>query len=265
MRLMKSAIVAVLLAASPAFASGEAREPRLPDGGFSFSNPIFGKYDRAQLQRGFQVYKEICASCHGLKFVAFRDLEGIGFTKEEVKAIAKGYTGTNVNLDTGEVEDRPGLPTDYFPSPYQNEEAAAAANNGAAPPDLSLVVKARAGGAPYIYSLLTGYREAPPKTVKNSVGKHEKFKLSAGQNYNPYFPGFKIAMARQLEDGKIEYQDGTKATEKQMAADVAAFLTWAAEPKLEQRRQTGVSVLLFLAMLSVLSYLSYKRIWADVK
>jgi ubiquinol-cytochrome c reductase cytochrome c1 subunit len=265
MRLIKSALIAAFVMASPAFAAGKVHEPRMPDGGFSFSNPIFGKYDRAQLQRGFQVYKEVCASCHGLKFVAFRDLQGIGFTEEEVKAIAKGYTGTSVNIDTGEVEDRPGLPTDYFPSPYPNEEAAAAANNGAAPPDLSLIVKARAGGAPYVYSLLSGYHEAPPKTVKNAEGKQEKFELSAGQNYNPYFPGFKIAMAQQLEDGKIEYQDGTKATEKQMAADVAAFLAWSAEPKLEQRRQMGVSVLLFLSLLSVLSYLSYKRIWADVK
>jgi ubiquinol-cytochrome c reductase cytochrome c1 subunit len=264
MRLIKSALIAALaLAGSSVLASSEGHT--LKDVQWSFSNPVFGKYDRAQLQRGFQVYKEVCASCHGLKFVAFRDLEGIGFTKEEVKNIAKGYPGQSTDPDTGSEIERPGLPIDYFPSPYANDEAAASANNGAAPPDLSLVVKARAGGPAYIYSLLTGYHEKAPATVKNSEGKDEKFEISEGQNYNPYFPGMKIAMARQLEDDKIIYQDGTKATEAQLAKDVTAFLMWTAEPKLEARRKMGVSVLMFLGLMTVLTYLSYKRIWKDVK
>jgi ubiquinol-cytochrome c reductase cytochrome c1 subunit len=260
---LKSAVVAMLalLGGSTALAS-EAREPR--DVIWSFSNPVLGKFDHAQLQRGFQVYKEVCASCHSLKQVAIRDLAEIGFTPEEVKHIAKGYSMTDVNPDTGESVDRPGLPTDYFPSPYANPEAATAANNGAAPPDLSLVVKAREGHAPYIYSILMGYDEKVPLQVANAEGKMEKFELAAGQNFNPWFAGNKIAMAKQLTDGRIDYQDGTKATADQMARDVTAFLMWAAEPKLEERRHMGVNVLLFLGVLIGLTYISYKRIWKDV-
>ncbi len=265
MRLLKTATLAALIVAGSALAASDARHPHGPAGGFSFDNPVVGKFDRAQLQRGFQVYKEVCAACHSLKFVAFRDLTGIGFTPEEVKNIAKGYTMTDISPDTGESIDRPGLPTDYFPSPYANEEAAKAANNGAAPPDLSLIVKAREGGPKYVYSLLTGYHEKPPATVKNSEGEDEKFELTEGQNYNPYFPGMKIAMARQLEDGKLEYADKTKATEHQLAKDVTAFLMWTAEPKLEQRRQTGITVLMFLAVLVGLTYFSYKRVWRGLK
>jgi ubiquinol-cytochrome c reductase cytochrome c1 subunit len=264
MRLLTSAVAAGLALITSV--SGFAAEARHPvDVEWSFSNPLFGKYDRAQLQRGFQVYKEVCASCHSLKQVALRDLQGIGFTENEVKAIAKGYTMSDINPDTGEVVDRPGLPTDYFPSPYPNAEAAQAANNGAAPPDLSLMVKAREGHAEYLYSLLLGYDEKPPAQIKNSEGKMEKFEILAGQNYNPWFPGYKIAMGKQLENGKIDYQDGTRATAQQMAKDVTAFLMWTAEPKLEDRRRMGVSVLLFLAVLIGLTFVSYKRIWKDVR
>lgn len=263
MRLIKTALMLLMLAGPTAFAEDHVWEPQ--DEQWSFSNPVFGKFDRAQLQRGFQVYKEVCAACHSLKQVAIRDLTGIGLTADEVKAVAKGYTMTDIDPDTGETVDRPGLPTDYFPKPYANEEAAKAANNGAAPPDLSLIVKAREGGAPYVYSILTGYHHTPPKTLPNSEGKPEPFVLTEGQNYNPYFPGMKIAMARQLEDGKLQYADGTKATEKNLAKDVTAFLMWAAEPKLEQRRQMGVSVLIFMALMIGLTYVSYKRVWKDVK
>ncbi len=263
MRLIKTALMSLLIAGSSVVAKDQVWEP--VDQQWSFSNPIFGKYDRAQLQRGFQVHKEVCSSCHSLKQVAIRDLTGIGLTVDEVKALAKGYTHPDIDPDTGETIDRPGLPTDYFSSPYANDEAAKAANNGAAPPDLSLVVKAREGGAPYVFSILTGYHHTPPKTLPNSEGKSEPFVLTEGQNYNPYFPGMKIAMARQLEDGKLEYADGTKATEQQLAKDVTAFLMWTAEPKLEQRRQMGISVLIFMSLLIGLTYVSYKRVWKDVK
>jgi ubiquinol-cytochrome c reductase cytochrome c1 subunit len=263
MRLLTSAVAAGLaFLATTSFAANKPREPLHET--WSFSNPLIGKYDHAQLQRGFQVYKEVCAACHSLKQVAIRDLHDIGFTEDEVKHIAKGYTMTDINPDTGESMDRPGLPTDYFPSPYANPEAAKAANNGAAPPDLSLVVKAREEHAAYVYSLLLGYDEKIPAQAPNSEGKMEKFEIAAGQNYNPWFPGSKIAMAKQLEDGKIDYQDGTRATAKQMAKDVTAFLMWAAEPKLEERHRMGVNVMLFLAVLVGLTYFSYKRIWKDI-
>lgn len=217
-------------------------------------NGVFGTFDRAQLQRGFQVYKEVCAACHGLERIAFRNLADLGFSEPEVKAIAKAYEVPSLDEKTGEPSTRPGIPSDYFPSPYPNEIAARAANNNALPPDLSLITKARHHGPEYLYSLLTGY-ENPPAGYEVPQGLH----------FNPYFANLNIAMPKPLNDGQVTYADGTNATVDQMAKDVSAFLTWAAEPKMEARKRTGVGVIIFLLIMTGLAYVAYRRVWADVK
>lgn len=227
---------------------------------WSFSGP-FGKYDPQQLQRGFQVYREVCSSCHSLDFVAFRNLADPGgphFTEEEVAALAAEYQITDGPDDMGDMFERPGRPSDYFPAPFANEQAARASNGGAYPPDLSLIAKARAGGPDYLVALLTGYRDPPAG-----------FDLLEGMNYNEYFQGHQIAMPPPLAEGSITtngnnaYEDGTPATVPQMAADVAAFLMWAAEPHLETRKQTGVKVILFLLVMTGLLYAAKRKVWSD--
>jgi ubiquinol-cytochrome c reductase cytochrome c1 subunit len=229
---------------------------------FSFDGP-FGKYDRQQLQRGFQVYKEVCASCHGLNYVAFRNLEDLGYGEEEIKAIADKWQIEVPSVDpkTGEASTRKAIPADKFPDPYPNEVAARAANNNALPPDLSLMTKARHGGAAYVASLLTGYRDS--KSYKNDHGKPLPADVQPGKGlyFNPYFPNLNIAMPPPLRDDQVSYADGTKASAKQMATDVSAFLAWTAEPKLENRKATGWAVLIFLLFATVLSYLAYQNIW----
>jgi ubiquinol-cytochrome c reductase cytochrome c1 subunit len=230
---------------------------------FSFDGP-FGKYDREQLQRGFQVYKEVCSACHSMKLVAFRDLEEIGFTKPEVKAIAKQWAVEvpSINPDTGEPATRKALPSDYFPSPYANETAARAANNNALPPDMSLLAKAREGGAHYIYSIVTGYQAQPADLLK----RFPDAKTPTGLHYNPYFANLNIAMPPPLvADGQVTYADGKKASVDQMAQDAAAFLMWAAEPKLENRHRWGVVVILYLLIATGLAYGAYRNIWRNVK
>ena len=223
----------------------------------------FGKYDRAQLQRGMQVYQEVCSACHGLKFVAFRDLAQLGYTEGQVKALAASYQVPGIDPATGEATTRPGLPTDNFPSPYPNAVAAAAANNNAIPPDLSLMTKARGNGTAYLYSLLTGYQEPSAELL-------EQFPDTApgiGLYHNPYFPNLNLAMAPPLTvDGQVTYAEGNpEPTVDQMAQDVSAFLAWTAEPTLEKRRQTGWAVLGFLLFATILAYLSKKQIWSAVK
>ncbi len=215
---------------------------------------VFGTFDRAQLQRGFQVYKEVCSACHGLERIAFRNLSALGFSEAEVKALAKAKDIPSVDPRTGEPSTRPGLPSDYWPSPFPNETAARAANNNALPPDLSLIIKARPDGQNYVHSLLTGYGKPVPAGLEISEGLH----------FNPYFHSVAIAMAHPLNDDQVTYADGTKATVDQMSMDVTAFLRWTAEPELEKRRQTGVAVLIFLGILSVLSWLTYRKVWAGV-
>lgn len=230
---------------------------------FSFDGP-FGHYDREQLQRGFQVYKEVCSACHSMKLVAFRDLEQIGFTKPEVKAIAKQWAVEvpSINPDTGEPATRKALPSDYFPSPYANEVAARAANNNALPPDMSLLAKAREGGAHYIYSIVTGYQAQSAEMLK----RFPDAKTPTGLHYNPYFANLNIAMPPPLvADGQVTYADGTKATVDQMAQDAAAFLMWAAEPKLENRHRWGIVVILYLLIATGLAYGAYRNIWRDQK
>jgi ubiquinol-cytochrome c reductase cytochrome c1 subunit len=214
---------------------------------------VFGSFDQAALQRGLQVYKGVCAGCHGLKYLAFRNLEALGYSEEEVRAIAADFFVEDGPDEFGDMFEREAIPSDRWPSPFANEQAARAANGGALPPDLSVITKARAGGEDYIYSLLVGYVEPPAD-----------FELMAGMNYNEYFPGHQIAMAQPLWPDMVDYQDGTEPTISQMAADVTQFLHWAAEPKLETRKETGVKVILFLIVMSIVFYAYKRRIWRDV-
>lgn len=215
---------------------------------------VLSSYDHASIRRGHQVYQQVCAACHSMQYVKYRDLIGVSYTEEEVKALAAEIEVEDGPNDEGEMYTRPGKPSDAFPSPYTNEQAARYANGGAYPPDLSLVTKARPNGQNYVFSLLTGYRE-PPAGVSMREGLH----------YNPYFPGGAIAMPKMLTDGGVEYEDGTPATESQMAKDVVTFLSWAAEPEMEERKLLGFKVILVLS-LALLQAGYYKRWkWAPIK
>ncbi|MBY6015381.1 cytochrome c1 [Qipengyuania gaetbuli] len=228
---------------------------------YSFDGP-FGTWDKAQLQRGLKVYSEVCAACHSLKFVAFRNLEELGYSEGQVKAFAASKQVPGIDPQTGEANMRPGLPTDYFPSPYPNAVAAAAANGNAIPPDLSLITKARGDGTNYVASLLQGYQEPSAELL----AEHPEAAPSPGLHHNIYFPNLNLAMAPPITtDGQVTYDDGTEATVKQMSEDVAAFLTWTAEPTLVKRKQTGWPVLVFLLFATILAYMSKKQIWAAVK
>ena len=213
----------------------------------------FGKFDRAAIQRGLQVYQEICAGCHSVQYLYYRNLADIGLTEDEVKAIAAEATVIDGPNDEGEMYERPGKPADRFVAPFPNAEAAKAANNGAFPPDLSLIVKARVGHEDYIYSLLNSYAE-PPADME----------MSEDMNYNPVFAGMQIAMAPPLSEDAVEYADGTKATVDQMAFDVVNFLAWAAEPTLEARKGMGVKVVLFLLLFAGVTYAVKRKVWHDV-
>lgn len=228
------------------------------------SDGPFGKFDKRQLQRGFQVYSEVCSACHSLKLVSFRDLKGLGYDDAEVKKIASDWKTEvpSINPDTGEDATRKALPSDTFPPPFPNEVAARAANNNALPPDLSLITKAREGGAAYVYSLLTGFQNQPADLLK----KFPDAKTPPNLHYNPYFANLNIAMPPPLTtDGQVQYEDGTKPTVDQMAKDVAAFLVWTAEPNLEARRAAGFAVVIFLLIGTILGYLAYHQIWDEAK
>ena len=237
---------------------------------FAHDGPL-GKYDCGELQRGLKVYAEVCAACHSLNLVAFRDFAALGYSEEQVKAIAKAWKTEvpSINPETGEPATRPAIPADKIPSPFANEVAARAANNNALPPDLSLITKAREGGPAYVYSLLLGYRDQAG--YKNEEGKEllkefPEAATPAGLHFNPWFANLNIAMAAPIvSDDQVTYDDGTKATKKQMAEDVSAFLTWAAEPKMENRKSAGWAALGFLLVFTVLAWMSYKTIWADKK
>jgi ubiquinol-cytochrome c reductase cytochrome c1 subunit len=228
------------------------------------SDGPLGKFNRRQLQRGFQVYKEVCSACHSLKYVAFRNLTDLGYSDAEVKAIADQWAvqTPSVNPETGEPATRKNVPSDRFPHPYPNDVAARAANNNALPPDLSLMTKARHGGAAYVYSILTGYQDQPPALLKKFPGAV----TPTGLHYNPYFANLNIAMPPPLvAEGQVTYADGTKSTVNQMAKDIAAFLTWTAEPKMESRHETGLAVMVFLIFFTILTYLAYQNVWAEKK
>jgi len=250
MRRITTLALLVLALPSVAFASGEQKHPKQIDWAF---DGVFGKFDKPSIQRGLQVYREVCAACHGLNRVAFRSLDGIGFSEAEAKTMAAEYTVTDGPNDDGEMFERPGRASDKFPSPYPNEKAARAAQNGAYPPDLSLIIKARPDGANYTHSLLTGYHEAPEGTT-----------VPEGMHYNPYFVGHMIAMPAPLMEGAVTYQDGTEASVEQMSHDVVNFLQWAAEPEMEVRKHMGVRVILFLIVMTGFFYAAKKRIWKDL-
>ena len=278
MKTIISKIAAVGLAlglgfgATTAFAASEypVNKPREVD--WSFSGP-FGKWDLGQLQRGYKIYAEVCASCHSIDLLSFRNLEEIGFSEEEVKAIAAEFEVTDGPDADGEMFERTAKPSDRIPGPYANAEEAASLNNGAAPPDFSLLAKARApergfptfvfdiftlyaeNGSDYIYSLLTGYKDEPEGT-----------EIAEGTYYNPYFiAGKALAMAPPLDEGTVDYDDGTEPTLSQQSQDVTAFMTWAAEPYLIERKQLGFKVIIFLLILTVLLYLSKKQVFASMK
>jgi ubiquinol-cytochrome c reductase cytochrome c1 subunit len=282
MRKILGAITAAALAfgAGSAFAQEEhAGEPtHFPiltpkQESWSFAGP-FGTYDRGQLQRGLKVYKEVCSACHSMNLVAFRSLEELGYSEAQVKAFAAEYTIQDGPNDSGDMFERPGIPSDHFPSPFPNTQAAAAANGGAAPPDFSLLAKARGvergfptfifdiftqyaeNGPDYIHSLLTGYNQQAPAGVT----------IPEGTYYNPYFiSGVALKMPPPLtSDGQVTYDDGAPQTVDQYARDVSAFMMWAAEPHLEERKKTGFRVIIFLALFGVLVYLTKRKIWADV-
>lgn len=238
------------IAAVPASAATETPAP--PGQSWSFDGP-FGTFDRGALQRGFQVYKEVCAACHSMRLLSYRNLREIGFSAAAVKAIAAEVEVTDGPNDDGEMFERPGVPSDRFKSPFPNDKAARVANNGSLPPDLSLIAKARKGGPDYLHAILSGYEDPP-----------SGFQLADGMQYNKYFPGHQIAMAAPLSDDRVEYADGTKATVDQMARDVGEFLMWAAEPKLEDRKRLGLKVMLFLLVLTGLFYAAKRKVWADL-
>jgi len=223
---------------------------------WSFKGP-FGKFDRASLQRGYQVYTEVCSSCHSMKYLSYRNLSEKGgpeFTVEQAKAIAASFEVKDGPNADGDMFTRPGRLSDKFVMPYDNVQAAQAANGGAYPPDMSVLVKARGGGVDYIYSLLQGY-EDPPAGVT----------LDDGVYYNKYMYGNKIKMANQLSDGLVEYTDGTSATVEQMSKDVTTFLMWSAEPHLESRHQMGFKAIVYLIILTILVYFSMKKIWSRIE
>jgi ubiquinol-cytochrome c reductase cytochrome b/c1 subunit len=264
MKALPLALAALLGLAGAAFAQ-DTSEPLPPKPEhWSFEGP-FGMYDRAALQRGFQVYKEVCSACHSLNHVAFHNLSsdngGSGFfTEAQAKAIAASYKVPAEPNDKGETTDdkgnpltRPGILADHFPPPFPNENAARTANGGALPPDLSLIVKAREGGPQYVFSIVTGDGSPVP----------HGFKLTEGKYYDPYFPGRNISMPPPLKEDSVTYSDGTAATLDQEARDVVTFLSWASEPKMEERKRVGFGVMAFMVLLSVLLFLSYRRVWKD--
>jgi ubiquinol-cytochrome c reductase cytochrome c1 subunit len=251
--LLRGGLAAALLWTGPSLGATDGHA--IPHRHWSFDG-LFGTFDRAAVQRGFQVYSQVCAACHALKLIHYRNLADIGFDKDKVKQVAAAVEVADGPNDQGEMFQRPGRPSDPFKSPFANEQAARVANNGAYPPDLSLIIKSRVGGADYTYALLTGYRDAPAEV-----------QLRQGLHYNEYFAAGnrQIAMPPPLQEDGVQYEDGTKATIEQMAADVSAFLAWAAEPELETRKRLGVKVILFLILLTGLLYAIKVSVWKDVK
>lgn len=226
---------------------------KIPEEKWSF-NGLTGHFDIAAMQRGFQVYREVCSACHSLKLVSYRNLADLGYSNDEIKSIAAEYKVTDGPNDEGDMFERAARPSDKFVGPYANDNAARASNGGALPPDLSLMTKARHQGSDYTYHLLLGYEEPP-----------EGFEMNTGMHYNTYFPGNQIAMPKPLSDGQVTYADGTESSVQQMAWDVVNFLTWAAEPNLEKRHKTGVMVLIFLVVFTGLLYKLNKKVWKPVK
>ncbi|HYD32565.1 MAG TPA: cytochrome c1 [Azospirillaceae bacterium] len=252
MRTLKTVILSVALAVGLGGAAVASEGVHIPEQSWPHSG-VFGTIDKKAAQRGYQVYKEVCAACHSLRLFAFRNLDGIGFTEEQIKDFAATVEVQAGPNDNGEMFMRPGIPADRFPSPFPNEQAARAANNGAYPPDLTLMAKARVGGENYIYALMTGYEDAPADVT-----------LMPGMSYNKYFPGHQIGMPPILSEGAVTYADGTPSTAEQMAKDVSTFLVYTAEPNLDERHQMGVKVLLFLLVFTGLMYATKRQLWRNI-
>jgi ubiquinol-cytochrome c reductase cytochrome c1 subunit len=252
MRRLHTGLLAILIAlgAAPALAAEDAIE--LLKSSWSFEG-VFGTFDRAAAQRGFKVYNEVCKTCHALSLLSYRNLGALGFSEDEVKAIAAGYEVEDGPNDQGEMFKRPARPSDHFAKPFPNEKAARAGNNGAYPPDLTLITKARASGPNYVFSLLQGYGDAPPGVT-----------IGEGMNYNKYFPGHQIAMPQPLQPNQVTFDDGTPGSLPEEAHDIAMFLAWAAEPELEARHRVGLEAILFLIVLTAMLYAVKRKIWADV-
>ncbi len=250
-KIILAATAALAIAQAPAAFAAESGHP-LMEQKWTFDGAL-GKFDRLQLQRGLQIYREVCASCHSLKYIAFRHLEALGYNEEQLKALALEYEYPDID-DEGSDITRKGTPADHFPNPYPNEKFARASNNGQLPPDLSLMTKAREGGPNYLYSLLLGYEDAPAGVT-----------VGDGMHYNKYFSGGQIGMAKQINEDAVTFADGTKATEPQMAQDITAFLTWTAEPKMEIRRSTGFRVMIYMFIFTLLAYFLKRRIWARLE
>ena len=240
-----------VLAFSPTL-SRASEGPQIVKNDWKFDG-IFGSFDRASLQRGFQVYSEVCAACHALRLVKYRDLADLGYDEDTIKGIAAENEVTDGPNDLGEMYQRPAQPSDAFVPPFANPQTARLGNNGALPPDLSLITKARKNGPDYIYALMTGYVDEP-------VG----FTLSDGMYYNAVFPGHQIAMPSPLAEDSVEFSDGTAATVEQMSKDLVMFLTWTAEPELEDRKRMGIKVMLFLFVLTILLLAVKRKIWAKL-
>ncbi|MDE2577429.1 MAG: cytochrome c1 [Hyphomicrobiales bacterium] len=276
----KAAAPAAHEAAAPAEEGGGHSQPQPPRNDWSFAG-VFGHYDQAQLQRGFRVFREVCSNCHSANLLAFRNLSEPGgpeFSEAQVKALAAEYKVKELSDKTGDIEERPARPSDHWPAPFANEIKAREANGGALPPDMSVLAKARSfhkpfpffifdalpglsyqeHGVDYITAIMNGYRDEKPHGAKADDT------LAAGQSWNEYMPGYKIGMPKPLSDGAVDYTDGTPKTVDQYAKDVSAFLMWTAEPKLEQRKKTGMRALIFLLVLSGLLYATKKRIWSNV-
>jgi ubiquinol-cytochrome c reductase cytochrome c1 subunit len=248
LRSLLAGVFAAGLLAAPAI----AQEEEMPNEKWSF-NGVFGTFDLAAAQRGYQVYANVCANCHSMQMLHYRDLSGIGLDAAEIKAIAAGITVPSGLDDQGNPKEGPATPANQFKSPFANEAAARAANNGALPPDLSLIVDAREGGANYIYGILTGFGQPP-----------SGFKMQDGMYYNRMFPGHQIGMPQPLQDGTVEYIDGTPNTMNQEAHDVVTFLAWAADPETVERKQIGVRVVLFLMFMTGLTYAVKRKVWSNV-
>lgn len=244
-------VMAAIFFAAPVWAAGSGGV--LKQAEWSFSGPL-GTFDKASMQRGFQAYREVCSGCHSLDYIAFRNLADLGYNADEIKAIAAEYEVEDGPNDEGEMFMRTAVPADHFPAPYPNENAARAANNGAYPLDLSLIFKARPNGADYLYSLLTSYEEAPADVT-----------VPEGMYYNAAYSGHLIAMPQPLYGDDVTYADGADSSVDAISKDLVNFLAWTAEPAMETRKRTGVAVLIFLVLLSGLSYGAMRFIWADVK
>ena len=249
---MRISLLVILFFVTNFYVAAENIVNTMPKHEWSFSG-LTGTFDRASVQRGYKIYREVCSGCHSMNLLYFRDLIDIGFSEEEVKVIAADYTVLDGPNEEGEMIERPAKPSDHFIPPFANQEEARANNNGAYPPDLSVITKAKKNGADYIYNLLLGYKDQP-----------ENFEIAEGMYYNKWIEGNQIAMGPPLDDGYVDYDDGTENTLPQLAEDVVTFLTWSAEPELEIRKNMGIKVILFFIIFGIFVYFAKRKLWRDV-